>query len=232
MSLVTRDLLETVMTEADPAKIDLYLPHLVPACAEFHVDTPLRVAAFVATLAEETGQLATVSEILNYSATGLANTWPSRYAKVDADGEYVRDAQRRYVPNDLALDLHRQPERIANHCYANRMGNRDVASGDGWRFRGAGGIQETGRDNHYAAALFFDIELDAIGDWLRSPEGAMRSAAWGFERRGCNRVADRGDFDGVCDLINLGHKTARIGDANGYAHRLAFYQAARKALSC
>jgi putative chitinase len=231
MSLITRDLLEVVMREADPAKIDLYLPHLVAACEEFEISSPARVAAFLGTLAEETGQLASVSENLNYSAAGLANTWPTRYAKTDAEGGFVRDSSRRYLPNDLALDLHRQPERIANHCYANRMGNRDEASGDGWRHRGAGGIQETGRDNHFAAALFFDVPLEQIGDWLRTPEGAMRSAAWGFQRRGCNRLADKGDFDGVCDLINIGRKTARVGDANGYAHRLDFYKAALKALS-
>lgn len=227
MSLITRDLLEEVMPNADPGNIDLYLPHLVAACDEFEINTRARVCAFLATLAEETGQLASMSENLNYSAQGLANTWPSRYAERDAEGNVIKP----YQPNALALDLHRQPERIANNCYADRMGNGDEASGDGWRHRGAGGIQETGADNQRAVALFFGVPFERIGDWLRSPEGAMRSAAWGFARRGCNRLADAGDFDGVCDLVNIGRKTARVGDANGYKHRLAFHQAAQRALA-
>lgn len=232
MSLITRDLLERVMDGADPANLDLYLPHIQAGADEFWIRTPARVAAFLATLAEETGQLESVSENLNYSAGGLANTWPNRYAKVDKDGDYIREGNPpRYVPNDLAMDLHRQPERIANNCYANRMGNGDEDSGDGWRFRGAGGIQETGHDNHRAVADHFGIPFELVSEWLRSPEGAMRSAAWGFARRGCNELADRGDFDGVCDVINLGRKTKRVGDANGYKHRLAFYNEAREALA-
>lgn len=225
--MITPELIARVMPDAAPENIALYAPWIERACAEFEIDTPARVAAFLATIAEETGQLEAVSENLNYSAQALANTWPNRYAVRDDDGDYVRP----YRPNEKALELHRNPEAIANHCYADRMGNRDETSGDGWRHRGAGGIQETGRDNQYAAAMFFDIELEKIGDWLRSPEGAMRSAAWGFQRRGCNDLADRGLFDAVCDVINLGHRTAKVGDANGYKHRLAFFHSAKEALA-
>lgn len=225
--MITPELVARVMPDADPASIVLYAPWLDAGAREYQIDTPARLAAFLATVAEETGQLRAVSENPNYSAQGLANTWPNRYACRDANGEVVRP----YKPNGLAERLHRNPEAIANNVYANRMGNRDEASGDGWRFRGAGGIQETGRDNQYAAAMHFDIELERIGDWLRSPEGAMRSAAWGFSRRGCNELADAGLFDAICDVINIGHRTARVGDANGYAHRLAFFHSAKEALA-
>lgn len=225
--MITPELVARVMPDADPEAIVRYAPWLDRGALEYDISTPARVAAFLATVAEETGQLEFVTENLRYSAEGLARTWPNRYACVDAAGRPVRP----YRPNGLAESLHRNPERIANNVYADRMGNRDEASGDGWRFRGAGGIQETGRDNHYAAAMHFGIELERIGDWLRSPEGAMRSAAWGFARRGCNELADAGLFDAICDTINIGHRTARVGDANGYAHRLAFFHAAKEALA-
>lgn len=227
MTPITRALLEATFTRADPANIELYLPHLAAAAVEFGIVEPLPVAAFLATLGEETGELDTMSENLNYSAQGLANTWPNRYAET-RDGEPVRP----YRPNAKALALHRKPEAIANHCYALRMGNRNEASGDGWRHRGAGGIQETGRDNQFAVALKFDQPLETIGDWLRTPEGAMRSAAWGFARRGCIERANAGDFDGVCDVINIGRKTAKVGDANGYAGRLEFFNRCKEALAC
>ncbi len=226
--MITPELVARVMPDADPENIIKYTPWLAHGAREYNITTPARVAAFLATVAEETGQLEAVSENLNYSAQGLANTWRNRYAERDENGDYIGPP---YRPNAKALELHRNREAIANHCYADRMGNGDEASGDGWRFRGSGGIQETGKDNHYAAALHFDIELERIGDWLRSPEGAMRSAAWGFARRGCNELADAGLFDAVCDVVNIGRRTAKVGDANGYKHRLAFFHSAKEALA-
>lgn len=225
--MISPELIARVMPDADPEAIIRYAPWLDQGARECDITTPARIAAFLATIAEETGQLSAVSENLNYSAQALANTWPGRYAARDANDDFLRP----YRPNGKAEDLARKPEAIANHCYADRMGNGDEASGDGWRFRGAGGIQETGKDNQYAAAMHFDIELERIGDWLRSPEGAMRSAAWGFQRRGCNELADDGLFDAICDVINIGHRTRKQGDAHGYARRLAFFHAAKEALA-
>jgi putative chitinase len=225
--VITPELVARVMPRADPCNVVKYAPWLDQGAREYDITTPARLAAFLATVAEETGQLSAVSENLNYSAGALARTWPNRYACRDGNGDYVTP----YRPNGTAEDLAHQPEAIANNCYADRMGNGDEASGDGWRFRGAGGIQETGRDNQYAAALHFDVELERIGDWLRSPEGAMRSAAWGFARRGCNELADAGLFDAICDVINIGHRTRKVGDAHGYARRLAFFHAAKEALA-
>jgi putative chitinase len=209
-----------------------YLPWLNSAMAEFKIDTPARAARFLAQLAHETGDLNTVTENLNYSADGLANTWPSRYAKTGPDGHYLLTVASvdfnnipmpagRKVPNGLALRLHRQPQAIANNVYANRMGNGDEASGDGWRFRGAGGIQLTGHDNQLACAAYFRIPADKIGDWLRTPEGVCRSAAWCWYKAGCNALADAGRDDAIADTINIGHITPAIGDAIGYADRLA-----------
>jgi putative chitinase len=231
MSSVTRDQLLAIMPRA-AGVVATFQPVLDVAMSDGGMVAPLRAAAFLANVAAETGQLSTVSENLNYSADGLANTWPSRFAKCGPDGAYLRTADVRFVPNALALELHHQPEKIANIVYANRMGNGDAASGDGWRYRGAGMLQLTGKAMHLAAAAHFGVDAALIGDWLRSPSGAARSAAWYFATRGCNTYADNGDFDGVCDMINVGRKTAKIGDSIGYGDRLAFYAIARTVFHC
>lgn len=212
-----------------------YLGPLNAAMLEFGIDRKRRVEMFLATLAVECGQLTAMQENLNYSAEGLANTWPTRFAEKDASGSYLTApatpgiaAQRSKVPNQLAKNLARQPEAIANTVYANRMGNGDVKSGHGWLYRGAGLIALTGRDNQARCATHFGIAPEKVGDWLRTPEGACRSAAWFWKKNGCNEHADKGDFDAVSDAVNLGHQTARQGDAIGYAERLEFLKVAER----
>lgn len=212
------------------ANTSLYLPWLNNAMAEFEIDAKARQAAFLAQLAHETGELACVVENLNYSADGLANTWPSRFARKEAAGSYILAGGRK-VPNEQGLNLHHQPEKIANVVYANRMGNGDVASGDGWRFRGAGGIQVTGKDNQRACACHFKLPVDRIGDWLRTPEGASRSAAWFWWTNGCNALADAGNVDAISDLVNIGHRTDKVGDAIGFADRVALTNLANRVLA-
>jgi putative chitinase len=217
-----------IMPSAGGRALD-FLPWLDNAMEEFGIATPACRAAFLAQFGHETGQLASISENLNYSADGLANTWPTRFAKKDAAGHYLLTVAStdfgqagvagRKVPNAQALELHRQPEKIANVVYANRMGNGDVASGDGWRYRGAGGFQLTGKDNPRACAARFGMPLERVGDWLRTPEGACRSAAWFWTKAGCNELADVGNIDGISDMVNIGHRTAAVGDAIGYADR-------------
>lgn len=223
-----RDHLLVIMPQAK-SRVAICLDPLNAAMAEFDINTPARQAAFLAQVGHESAQLSTAEENLFYSADGLANTWPARYGR-KVQGNYVLSQKKRILPNELALALQRKPEAIANNVYANRMGNGPEESGDGWRHRGAGWIQLTGKENQLAAALYFDIPLEKIGDWLRTPEGAARSAAWFWKVNGCNAYADRGDFDGVSDLVNRGRKTARIGDAIGYADRLALYNKAREVM--
>ena len=95
-------------------------------------------------------------ENLNYSAGGLAATWGSRFAEKNAAGAYItvmEGGRSRRVPNSDAQKLHRQPEAIANRVYSNRLGNGDEASGDGWRYRGRGLIQMTGKSNYQQCSL-------------------------------------------------------------------------------
>jgi putative chitinase len=213
--MMNREQLLAIMPHADAGA---WLAPLNAAMHEFEITTTPRIAAFLANLAVESDELRTLEENLNYSATGLASTWPKRYA--NADG----------TPNALALKLSRKPREIANNVYADRMGNGAEASGDGWTYRGAGPIQTTGKDNQLAAAKRFSIAPERIGAWLRTPEGGARSAALFFMQSGCNKLADAGDFDGVCDTINRGKKTPAIGDAIGYKARAAYYATACKTL--
>lgn len=191
-----------------------YLAWLNLTMAEFGIDTPARQAAFLATIGAESGQLSAVVENLNYRREALVRVFP------------------KYFPNLALADLYaHQPEKIANRVYANRGGNGDEASGDGWRYRGAGLIQLTFHDNQAACADHFDIPLLKIGDWLQTPEGACRSAGWFWQSNGINAYADRGDFDGVSDMVNRGRKTIVIGDTNGWTDRLALLSSSQRAMA-
>lgn len=195
-----------VMTRAPVARLAL----LQAAMIEFGINDPLDQAAFLATVAHESAELSVFSENLNYSAPAL------------------RSVFGKYFPTDaLANAYARQPQRIASRVYADRNGNGSEASGDGWRYRGAGAIQLTFKDNQVECAKYFGIAPAIISEWLRTPEGAVRSAAWFWIRNNLQRYSLAGDFDGVCDVVNRGHKTPADGDSNGWAARLAYYQLAR-----
>lgn len=193
-------------------RVALFIQHLNAAMVEFGIDTPLRQAAFLAQVFHEAGSGLVVEENLNYGAEGLRKTWPSRFDEATA---------KKYE---------RKPEMIANKVYANRMGNGDEASGDGWEHRGAGLIQLTGKDNQYAAAMALNIDPERIGEYLRTEEGACRSAGWYWVRANCNKWADAGDFDGVSDAVNIGRKTEKVGDAIGYADRKALFDGFKRVL--
>lgn len=132
---------------------------------EFDIAEPLM---FLAQISHESAGLTRLTENLNYSATGLLTTFP------------------KYFTQDQAAEYAHNPEAIANRVYANRMGNGDEASGDGWRYRGAGAIQLTGTANQVPCAARFRVAVDDIGDWLRTREGAVRSAGWFWKVRGCD----------------------------------------------
>jgi putative chitinase len=202
----------SIMPLARP-RVDLFLAPLNAAMVEFDIGTPARQAAFLATVAHESSQLAALEENLNYSADALTRTWPQRF------------------PPATAAAYARHPERIANRAYGGREGNRDEASGDGWRNRGTGLIQLTFENNHAACARHFGIPRADIAAWLRTPDGACRSAGWFWSINRLNAWADVRDFDGVCDVVNRGKKTAAVGDAIGWPERLALYLGALKVLS-
>ena len=190
-----------------------WLPHISQAAHRYQIDAnPRRLAAWLATIAHESARLTAVVENLNYSAQGLAQTWPARYA--DMTGQ----------PTRLALDIARIPPAIANLTYAGRMGNGDAASGDGWRYRGRGLIQITGRANYAASGEALKPELlgfpplIAIPELLEQPMYAALSAAEWWHRHGCNSLADTGDMAAVTRRVN--------GGLTGLDDRLKLYSAA------
>lgn len=183
-----------------------FLDVLNAAMDEFSINTPARMAAFLAQAAHESTRLGVLVENLNYSAQGLITTWPRRFS-------YAESA-----------DYARKPERIANRVYANRLGNGDEASGDGWRFRGRGLFQITGRGNYAecSKALYNDELLIEKPELLEQPEGASRSAGWFWQNRGLNNYADSGDFRTLTIRIN--------GGLNGWAERQEYYLKAKQVL--
>ncbi|HBO2143061.1 TPA: glycoside hydrolase family 19 protein [Pseudomonas aeruginosa] len=208
--LITEQQLLQILPNAGH-RAGFFVPALNAAMGRFGITSPVRVVAFLAQVGHESSQLTRLVENLNYSAQGLAATWPSRYR--GADGR----------PNALALNLASHPEAIANNTYANRNGNGDESSGDGWRFRGRGLLQITGRKNYRAAGAGLGQPLEQEPELLEQPEFAALSAAWWWASHGLNDLADRGEFAAITRRIN--------GGTNGQAERLALWERAKRVLS-
>lgn len=203
-----------------------YLAPLNAAMQRYQIDTPIRTSMFLAQIAHESGDFTSVSEGLNYSADGLANTWPSRFGVTTDVGKYLKvplKGAMRIVPTSQAERLARQPERIANVVYAGRYGNGDEASGDGWRYRGAGLKQLTFKANHEAFGKAIDMPLVKVPDYLRTPEGAALSAAWFWHTNGLNALADARKFEQITQRIN--------GGQIGASSRAAYLERSKKALA-
>jgi len=161
--------------------------HAMEQCLpDYDINTPRRIAAFVAQCAHESGGFRFLTENLNYRAESLVKTWP-KYFNTSNAGSYARN-----------------PQRIANRAYANRMGNGDEASGDGWRFCGRGLIQLTGRSNYQAFADSIETDINDIPDYLATFEGAVQSACWFWETNNLNKWADLGDIVTLTKRINGG----------------------------
>ena len=210
---MTRTELLQIMPRA-AAVVDSFIPPLEAAMAEFRIDNPARQAAFLAQVAHESGQLTALEESMNYRPQAILDMFNSsihmRFTAEQA-GLYGRTAEH---PADQRM--------IANIAYANRGGNGDAASGDGWAFRGAGLIHLTFRSNHEACADHFRIPRGVIGAWLRTPEGACRSAARFWQIGGLNELADAGDFVRITVRIN--------GGLTGQSSRVALWGSAREVM--
>jgi putative chitinase len=173
------------------------------ACQEFNINTPQRIAGFLSQCAHESGGFERLQENLNYSADGMAGIWPRRFAVLGPDGKPVKKDGKNQ-PNKFALALHRKPEMIANVVYSSRMGNGPTESGEGWKYRGRGLKQLTGKDNHRACSAGLGVDLVENPDLLLEPVYAARSAAWFWATNKCNNFADAGDIEGLTKKINGG----------------------------
>ena len=144
--------------------------------------------SFLAQIAHESGGFNFVIENLNYSAKGLVGTF------------------KKYFPTEeFAKQYERKPEKIANRVYANRMKNGDEASGDGFKFRGRGLIQLTGRDNYTKFAEALDLDIDSTIAYLETPNGAVASAGWFWDNNKLNSYCDKDDFIGLTKQIGRAH---------------------------
>jgi putative chitinase len=210
---MTREDLLMIMPRA-LSHADLIIAPLNAAMAEFGIGTPQRQAAFLAQVAHESDQLSALEESMNYRPQAILDMFNTA-------------AHVRFTPDQAEL-YGRTPEHpanqemIANIAYANRGGNGDAASGDGWAFRGAGLIQLTFRKSHEACADHFSVPRGDIGKWLRTPEGASRSAARYWRENGLNELADAGDFVRITVRIN--------GGLRGQVQRLALWDSAREVM--
>ena len=160
---------------------------------KYGINTPLRISHFMAQISHESG-LKPISENLNYSAVGLLTIF-SKY----------------FPDNKIAINYSKHPERIANRVYANRMGNGSEASGEGWKYRGRGFIQITGKENYFRLANDTDLDCLKNPDILLEEANAMISALWFWNLKGLNTLADKNDIIGITTRIN--------GGLNGIEHR-------------
>ena len=222
MPITTQQLLQILPNAGQVAGV--FIPVLNTAMVRYQIVSTDRTAAFIAQVGHESGQLTRLVENLNYSADGLANTWPTRYAEPDGKGGYVKvliNDKSRNKPNALGLSLARKPEQIANATYAGRMGN--TAPGDGWKYRGRGLIQLTGQTNYRLCGEALGIDLLAQPELLEKPQHACMAAAWFWGSNGLNTLADAGKFDAITQRIN--------GGQTGAADRQALYTKALKVLA-
>jgi putative chitinase len=167
--------------------IDYWYHALEQALPDYDINTPQRVAAFVAQCAHESGGFKFLKENLNYKAESLMRVWP------------------RYFPNiDIARQYAGKQEMIANRAYGGRMGNGPEETGDGWKFCGRGLIQLTGRSNYQAFADSIETDIEDIPAFLATFEGAVQSACWFWENNNLNQWADAGDILTLTKRINGG----------------------------
>lgn len=153
----------------------------------FGILTPTQQAAFIAQCGHESGHFKILEENLNYAADRLMKIWPKRFPTLESAQPY-----------------HRNPRKIANKVYANRMGNRDEASDDGWRFRGSGYLQLTGHDNFYHAGKALGVDFVMQPDLVRTPKYAAETAGWFWSTHNCNELAEARNWVGLTKKINGG----------------------------
>jgi putative chitinase len=184
---------------------DAVITMIPDTAAKFQINTPLRLAHFLAQCGHESGGFRATQENLNYSAKGLNGIF------------------KKYFPTlDSALPYERKPEKIANKVYANRMANGSEASGDGYRFRGRGYIQLTGKDNYTQFGKAIGEDILSNPDVV-SGKYALLSAAWFWSKNGLNNLSDGGANDAVVTTITKRVNGGTIGLADRIKHFKEYY---------
>ncbi len=167
--------------------IDQWYKALSQLLPDYEINTPKRIASFIAQCAHESGSFVFLTENLNYKAESLIKVFP----------KYFKDMA-------TAKAYEKQPQKIANKIYADRMGNSNEASGDGWKYRGRGLIQLTGKTNYTWFAASLEISPEEAAEYTQTFEGAAQSACWFWETNKLNTFADSGDIVTMTKRINGG----------------------------
>lgn len=180
-----------------------YIDNINKYMQAFEINTPLRAAHFLAQIAHESGELAYTEENLNYRASALLSVFP------------------KYFNSSTAPLYAGKPQKIANRVYANRLGNGSEASGDGWKYRGRGFIQLTGKSNYEKYKAFCGYDVVKNPDLLSGQPGCIRSACWFWHTHKLNASADHNDLKAITKAIN--------GGTNGLSSRQTYLTRALKA---
>ena len=184
---------------------DAVIAQLPDTMAKFELNTPLRLAHFLAQAGHESGGFKAVNENLNYGAKGLLGIF------------------KKYFPTEAkAKDYERKPEKIANLVYGSRMGNGPEASGEGWKYRGRGYIQLTGKDNYKAFDAVVAEDITNNPD-LVATKYPLLSAAWFFHKNGLHKIADGGATDAVVTSVTKRVNGGTIGLADRIKHFKEYY---------
>ena len=192
---------------ARPAEAEKFLPFIQGTCKAFDITTPKRIAGFLSQIGHESAGFSQLTENLNYSADALLTMF-GRHRISEADARRVGR-----TPYQKA-----NPEAIANLIYGGDWGRKNLGNtepGDGWKFRGRGLKQLTGRDNYKRCGVALGEDFISNPDRLLMPVNATLSAGWFWESNGLNRLADIGDVQGMTKIIN--------GGQNGLSMRAALY---------
>ena len=185
---VTLDLLQKIFPSTPAKVLTTFVGPLNDTLGKYEINTVPRLAMFLAQCGHETGGFTRIEENLMYGGERLLVVYP------------------KYFKNVNTSLYERNPEKIANHVYCNRMGNGPEESGDGYKFRGRGLIQTTGKYNYQLLATVWNMSLDEVVKFMGLPIGAVKSAAEFWRKQNLNAYADTKDVDGATKIINGGYK--------------------------
>ena len=185
---ITLNLLKIVAPDTSNDVLQSYLVPMNKVCTKYAINTSAeRLASFLAQVAHESGGFTATKENLNYSTDGLRKVF----------GKY-------FPSTSMAAQYARKPMQIANKVYADRMGNGPERSGDGFKYRGRGLIQLTGKTNYSSIAKDLNMSIDDCVAYLETPDGIVESAGWFWNKNKLNNYCDHSDFTGLTKAINGG----------------------------
>jgi len=187
IGMIDVPLLKLACPERSSVELEPWVAPIQSACLKYDINNVRRVAAFLAQMSHESGLVPGREENLNYSAKRMTEVWPSRFPTLASAAPYANN-----------------PAKLANRVYANRMGNGDEGSGDGWRFRGAGPGQLTGRDNWMRFGKSIASGAEQAADYGRTLEGGVMSFGWFWSANGLNALADTAGVEDETRKINGG----------------------------